>query len=404
MKKNLKQAGIVLVITGILAAAALAAERLGESGQLTELERNTYGEGNRMEELEVMIEGEEKNRSVRVEIEERRYSEAELKEVFVRAVDQLDSLILGDNQSLNHIDQPLNLISEIPGESIGVEWIIDNYDILTAAGELRPENIVPEGNLIQLTATLTYGEEQVISIINAIIYPPINKEKQIQAGIQEVLREMNEQTKESNKYLLPSSLEGRKLIWKRAANGYSVIIILFGCAAAAYFLLIEKQNDQKQQKKKQEQMLLDYPEIINKLVLLLGAGMTVQKAWNRITLNYEEQIERTGIRYAYEEMLITRHELNSMLTESDSYERFGRRCNLTEFIKLGALLSQNLKKGVAGLTRMLALEAENAFSERKARARRKGEEAGTKLLLPMFLMLVVVLIIVIIPAFLTFQI
>jgi len=404
VKKNLKQAGIVLVITGILAAAALAAERLGESGQLTELERNTYGEGNRMEELEVMIEGEEKNRSVRVEIEERRYSEAELKEVFVRAVDQLDSLILGDNQSLNHIDQPLNLISEIPGESIGVEWIIDNYDILTAAGELRPENIVPEGNLIQLTATLTYGEEQVISIINAIIYPPINKEKQIQAGIQEVLREMNEQTKESNKYLLPSSLEGRKLIWKRAANGYSVIIILFGCAAAAYFLLIEKQNDQKQQKKKQEQMLLDYPEIINKLVLLLGAGMTVQKAWNRITLNYEEQIERTGIRYAYEEMLITRHELNSMLTESDSYERFGRRCNLTEFIKLGALLSQNLKKGVAGLTRMLALEAENAFSERKARARRKGEEAGTKLLLPMFLMLVVVLIIVIIPAFLTFQI
>ncbi len=45
-----------------------------------------------------------------------------------------------------------------------------------------------------------------------------------------------------------------------------------------------------------------------------------------------------------------------------------------------------------------------AFEERKARAKRLGEEAGTKLLLPMFLMLAVVLIIVIVPAFLTMQI
>jgi len=45
-----------------------------------------------------------------------------------------------------------------------------------------------------------------------------------------------------------------------------------------------------------------------------------------------------------------------------------------------------------------------AFEERKAQAKRLGEEAGTKLLLPMFLMLAVVLVIVIVPAFLTLQI
>ena len=52
---------------------------------------------------------------------------------------------------------------------------------------------------------------------------------------------------------------------------------------------------------------------------------------------------------------------------------------------------------------MLRLETVQAFEERKARARRLGEEAGTKLLIPMFLMLAVVLVIVIVPAFLSIQ-
>ena len=57
-----------------------------------------------------------------------------------------------------------------------------------------------------------------------------------------------------------------------------------------------------------------------------------------------------------------------------------------------------------GLTQMLKLESIQAFEERKARAKKLGEEAGTKLLFPMFLMLAVVLIIVIVPAFMSLQI
>ena len=64
-----------------------------------------------------------------------------------------------------------------------------------------------------------------------------------------------------------------------------------------------------------------------------------------------------------------------------------------------SFLSQNLKKGTRGLTELLSLEAIHAFEERKARARRKGEEAGKKLLAPMVMMLGIVLIIVVVPAF-----
>ena len=55
------------------------------------------------------------------------------------------------------------------------------------------------------------------------------------------------------------------------------------------------------------------------------------------------------------------------------------------------------------MNQILKTEASQAFEERKARARRLGEEAGTKLLAPMFLMLAVVLVIVIVPAFMSVQ-
>ena len=104
-----------------------------------------------------------------------------------------------------------------------------------------------------------------------------------------------------------------------------------------------------------------------------------------------------------EEMRQTCHEMDSGVTEAEGYENFGRRCDLQIYVRLGALLSQNLRKGTKGLSELLKLESIQAFEERKARAKRL-EEAGTKLLLPMFLMLAVVLIIVIVPAFLTMQI
>ena len=49
-------------------------------------------------------------------------------------------------------------------------------------------------------------------------------------------------------------------------------------------------------------------------------------------------------------------------------------------------------------------EMRQAFEDRKSMARKLGEEAGTKLLLPMGMMLMIVMVIVIVPAFLSFGI
>lgn len=67
------------------------------------------------------------------------------------------------------------------------------------------------------------------------------------------------------------------------------------------------------------------------------------------------------------------------------------------------LLTQYLLKGTGGLAETLELEAAQAFEERKNLAKRRGEEAGTKLLFPMLMMLVVVIAIMLIPACMTME-
>ena len=154
--------------------------------------------------------------------------------------------------------------------------------------------------------------------------------------------------------------------------------------------------------KRNQQMLLDYPEIINKITLLLGAGMPLANAWHKIVEDYREK--DTKKRYAYEEMIITSNELMLGTSEIIAYERFGRRVKLLPYLRFASLIAQNVKKGSSDLLKILEVEAIESFEDRKELAKRIGEEAGTKLLFPMMLMLLIVLIIVIVPAFLSFQI
>ena len=75
------------------------------------------------------------------------------------------------------------------------------------------------------------------------------------------------------------------------------------------------------------------------------------------------------------------------------------RIAIPSITRFTSLLSQNLRKGSTDLTALLNEEAKIAFDERKRRARIKGEEAGTKLLLPMMMLMIVVMVLIMVPAF-----
>lgn len=68
-------------------------------------------------------------------------------------------------------------------------------------------------------------------------------------------------------------------------------------------------------------------------------------------------------------------------------------------MKFCTLLVQNMKKGTADLIRILEYESADVFNERKENVKILGEEAGTKLLLPMMIMMVIIFAIIMYAAF-----
>jgi tight adherence protein C len=96
--------------------------------------------------------------------------------------------------------------------------------------------------------------------------------------------------------------------------------------------------------------------------------------------------------------------VNNGTAETEEWVRFGNRCQTREYRKLGTSLAENQKKGSGHLRKVLEAEAENSFAERKRQARRRGEEAATKMIFPLMLMLITVMIIILVPALLSFHV
>lgn len=368
--------------------------------------RNSYGGGSRTEHLEAVMEGEEKTK-LQIEVSERAYSEEELKSLFDRCIRKIDRLLPGDNESLDHVDSDMALVTSLPGEPIEIDWELSRYDVMNIYGELQDDALDPEGTAVTLSAVLTYTQDtrnQALYECVAMVFPrEQSREEERAARLRDAIKEEDKKGRTQRMLKLPDTVGGKSVRYYYAMEDRGIILIITGAAAGVLLYAMDRQNQNKEVQEKRRQMLLDYPEVVNKLTLFLGAGMTVKRAWKRIVSDYEEQKDVWGQRYIYEEMKKASHEMESGVTEAESYERFGRRCMLQEYVRLGALLSQNLRKGTKGLNQILRLEAVQAFEERKARAKRLGEEAGTKLLGPMFLMLAVVLFIVIVPAFMSIQ-
>lgn len=368
------------------------------------IERNAYGQGKKKEEYEVSVGKKLKNEPVMVEVEEQEYSKEEVKEIFQEITDHMEEKILGENESLDRVECNLNLISQWDEYPVQVQWELDSYEVMNAQGEIQEENTIEEGTLVELRGTLRYGEEEALYVTNAMVYPKTkNKTEQLTAQIEKQLKQEEEKTREQKQFTLPKEVEGDKIQWKKKVDMRGYFVLLLGIVAAALIPMLKKQNEQKAEKEKQEQMMRDYPEIINKFTLLLSTGGTIRSVWERIVRNYREQKPITGVRAAYEEMEYTYYEMQGGIAETEAYERFGQRCGNAVYMKFAALLAQNMKKGTKGMTELLRMESIQAFENRKSSAKRKGEETGTKLLIPMFGMLAVVLVIIIIPAFLSIQ-
>lgn len=364
------------------------------------LPRNAYGEGKVEVGLAAEIPGIEEEVFDYL-VEERKFTAQETERQYEEAQALLPTAILGENERLEDVRKDLNLVCELAGYPFEISWESSAYSLVNTDGTVQNGEL-EAGEIVTLTARFDYEdwskECQLLVRVNPVVYTP---QEAIRGRVEALLKERGESTKSEEAMILPERLGAEPIVWREIiedSSGYFLLLVMI--AAGVIYWGKGRELDQKLETRKRE-LLLDYPEIVNKLALYMGAGMTIRNAFFKMGEDYKKQRELRK-KYVYEEILITCHELQGGKSETEAYERFGKRCQVQAYSKLAALLSQNIRKGSSDLLRMFRQEADNAFAERKSLAKKLGEEAGTKLLMPMMMMLCVVMVIIMIPAYFSF--
>lgn len=393
---------VLMILTiGILLSGVCFFAYAGKTSDVEDqtLLRPGYGEGNRQEELAVEVDGKEV-RQLEITVQERKYTEQEKQRLTEQAIEELEQILPGGNESLDEVREDLIFPEELMDGAVTASYITTPYGVVDESGMLL-EVEKEDGILVEIQATLTCGENEILHVMHARVFPRVlTQDEQLQKEIRKAVEQRDARESHEETLELPGSVNGRRLVWQyQEENPFVTVLALVMIAAVLVYLEMDSRVHARAEKRK-NQLMMDYPDLLWKMTMLLGAGLTIKGTFTRMAKQYSR--DRRKLRYVYEEVLYTCREMESGVSEAEAYERFGRRCGLPEYIRLGSVLSQNLKKGARGLTVLLEEEAVSSMTDRKNNARKLGEKAGTKLLFPMILMLGIVMVILMVPAFLAF--
>lgn len=284
----------------------------------------------------------------------------------------------------------------------------------TLHNETLPPGTVVTGYLslimsTDIVPTSTDGETKYLKtqyhsapyrIYVGIVPRALSRYESLLLQLQQAITTEDEGSLGENMLSLPTEIDGQRIYYSEHEDRSYLLLPLLGVIAAMAIYMRQGQARRTEKKQREALLMLDYSELVSKLMVYIGAGLTVRNALETISQHFDALIAR-GIkedRPLYQELRTMVIQFRRNMPESEIYLSFGRRVNLKPYTKLVSLIEQNRMNGARNLRAMLELEMEDAFEQRKTTARRLGEEAGTKLLIPLFIMLGIVMIIVIVPA------
>ena len=335
--------------------------------------RNDTGDGDAVYDLVLNADGLDEDYSYQLKVREEQPSEKQANELFTQAKKEIDDSFCEENQSVEQVRGHINMKEAYAQGAVEAEWTLSDYDLVDIDGDVNQDELD--------------AGERLIKGINRHIDSEMSK-----TG--------------TKKLTLPDEVDGVKLSWSQEKSNTAAKIAMLEVVVIVLLVLEKKEKKKTAQKERNIQLQLEYPEIVSKMAVLMGSGMTVEQAWNRITARYLDKRKNNdeNIMPAYEEMLVTERKISDGVTGRKAYAGFAERVKLPCYQKLVRIILQSIHKGSKGVCEMLEKESEDAFDERRLLALKLGEEAGTKMLMPMMIMMAIVIAIVIAPAIIDFKI
>lgn len=177
-----------------------------------------------------------------------------------------------------------------------------------------------------------------------------------------------------------------------SAVAVNPMLAALGVVLAVLAVLYFEQAVGNQLSERHDALLAEFPHALSKLALLVNSGMVMREAW--------EKTASTGEGVLYGEMQTAIQEFHNGVSEVTVYRNFAERCGIKEIRRFSSTMIQNLQKGSDEIAFFLRELSEEMWEEKKHLAKRKGEAANSKLMLPTGLIFIGILLMIMVPAFL----
>ncbi len=256
--------------------------------------------------------------------------------------------------------------------------------LFTDEGEIEKEYYI----------TIEPAGEQAAQELDSL--PEISERDTAEEELKRLISGLNDNT-EASKITLPPTLEnGDRIVWMKADNTDPVVYIL-GALVALWFIYHNRfYTISREEKRAKESIIKELPEFINKLVLLINAGVILNTAFLKIVDDCDEVKIRTS--YFYRRISDIGHLVRE--TNASFYQEmyvFAKHSGVKELMRITNIMLDNMNKG-DDLSDKLRRENELLWFARKQQAEEKGKLAETKLTLPLMILLTVLIMVTIAPA------
>jgi len=371
-------------------------------GIITELMRAPYGGETRIfsAQIDTNFKGETGKKNVDITIRPEGLTEDEkIKRVEITKKN-LGYLILGQNDDLDHVTSSLDLVMVDFDTGVEVAWKSENDEILDDDGNINLL-IVRENDRIGLDADLRLDEITDSVRFDITFGKPVIGSAltdAIDASVDNTVKDIYENNQGKIVNLPTKTSDGVSLIWYNRSSSEIFMQILVILIIASIVYLSRYNSINKKIEEIKDSMSRDFPEFINKLVLLLNAGMIVTTAFEKITEDYNNRINKNEKKHLYEELCMMDQNIKSAnIGFLSELNKMTGRSGVRDLMRFNSIIVDNIDKG-STLVDKLQSECDLLWSGRIKSAEEKGRLAETKLTFPMVLQLLVLIIITIAPA------
>ena len=426
-----------------------------------EIERGSYGTQKTPYTLKVDALNLAKDMEFSVSVSSKKYTKEEAIEKFEEKFNEILTSMLNENKSYENINSKLNFKSDL-GDGIkatyafepkSIKQFIETYpkssesniendlyenEKISSASEIatisetnnddfayyvKYKNII-DGNgnvnnedfkireyctghiLIQFSTEIKDKEGSFRSEKYMVPIKVVSKElspiESFKVAFKKEVEESDKKTIDNDTIILPKIVQDFRVIYKERKDFTFLMLPIIGILTAVLLEAKDKEKEKEKVKRRIRLLELDFTQIISKILLYVSSGMTIRNSMIRLAENYQKSFKNDANkekRVAYEELVVVKNKLASGYSEIGAYEEMAKNINMRTYTRFLNIIIQSIKNGNKDLKNILNMEVQDALYERKQNAKKLGEEATTKLVLPLMLMLSVIMVVIMVPAF-----